>query len=424
MGFNLQLSKNRDIQSRGAPEVLEVATGDVLFSQHAVPIPETILQGFRAMPEIGLQEDPVFSFEVLGMLLEFLELVVITERLIVPVPTLTQNTITFLENPKTETEFALYHRAGDLKFSEQDIKNKLVGAGVMFFAPLSFGGSSAEEVVAKLMPSSKALQDSHSEYLNEHKRKKEGEALAAALTTYFYGVPLHISEASRVAKVPYVLAPHETFALKPFESELRESRKLTTQVLLNHLNTGAREKILELQKLSGDVVFPETPIASLILQNANSPEQLVDVALQLRDVFAPFRRAVNQLEADLLDPNLSLKVRLKRGREIEKLARDLWGESKTDLRATAICVSDVIGEIPEVSLSPSPAKVAEVVKKLVALPIEKLVETYTKRKIRLMLKAKKDFLNSSDATARLARIFGISEGIIQRSRFRKRQFVD
>ena len=75
-----------------SPSVLSASPGDVLFSRQRIPYPGLILQGFtrqhRDLPKI----EPFVSFQQLQLLLEFLEFVVLTERLIVPIPNFSRRT--------------------------------------------------------------------------------------------------------------------------------------------------------------------------------------------------------------------------------------------------------------------------------------------------------------------------------------------
>ncbi len=94
--------------------------------------------------------------------------------------------------------------------------------------------------------------------------------------------------------------------------------------------------------------------------------------------------------------------------------------ARTDLKTTALGVSEAILAIPDIVTSPSPSSVKSLAARLGSLPIEKLIDVYRRRKIRLLLKAKRSFLKSHDSTAKLASILGVPEDIVRRSRFQTR----
>jgi hypothetical protein len=166
-------------------------------------------------------------------------------------------------------------------------------------------------------------------------------------------------------------------------------------------------------------VFPETPIASQLIYRATSAKGLVDAALEMRDEFAAFRRAMVEIESDLASAAQPTKLRLKRLKQLQQLGDSLWGGERTDLRANAVSLSESLAAIPEAVIDPSVSSVSKAASKLLTLPVDKILHVYRRRKIRLLLKAKRDFLARGDSTKRIAKILGVDEEIAMRSRLQR-----
>lgn len=193
-------------------------------------------------------------------------------------------------------------------------------------------------------------------------------------------------------------------------------RRSVAELMLDRLNSGARKELAQIAQLGVLTTFPETPIASLILQRATSPIGLIDAAIELRAEFASYRRHMNQIEHDLANESQSLKIRLKRAKEIEQLASTLWAGSKTDLRASAIGVSEVLFALPEVVADPTVSTLKGLAAKIASLPVDVILDLYRKRKVRLLLKAKRSFLRGGDQTTNVARVLNVKPEIVVESR--------
>lgn len=395
------------------------------MSDEAIPYPGAILKGFRRL-KYGPHLQPYLDFQQLQNFLEFLEHVVLCERLITPLPRFTKSTARLVNGKRTWLDFVVFQAAGDLDFTMEKLGDMLHDAGILVSAEIHVGDPTSDDVVARLMPSSVSLQRKFAYFLQGTQDSKSHDkfAIAQAHMAARVGTPLHTAEAASLARVPYILSPHQSRDLAEYENELLRVRRTVTSVLLEKLNSGARKEVAKLSELGPVCVFPETPIASLIIQNATTPEGLVGAALQLRSEFSQFRRQMNEIEADLAKDEQSLKVRLKRMRELERLANSLWEESKTDLRANALSVSEALLAVPEAVSTPSPTSIKDLALKLAALPVDGILQLYRKRKIRLLLKAKRGFLKGQNSTRRIAQIFGVPEEVAIRSRYLKRAPLD
>jgi len=400
------------------PLTLHVSPGDVLFSRLRIPYPGLILQGFtrknRHWPEI----EPFISFKQLQYFLEFLEFVVLTERLIVPVPRFSKRTQKIVDSKRHWVDFAVFHATGDFQLDTESIVEKLIRAGVLFECEIGIGDPTADDVAARFLPASRSLQSQFSTYLQRATAEKLSDpfAYATASMAFWTGVPLHVAEAAGLAKVPYVLGHHEELHLQGFENENLKTRKSVAELMLDRLNSGARKELAQIAQLGVLTTFPETPIASLILQRATSPSGLLDAAIELRAEFSPYRRHMNQIEHDLANESQSLKIRLKRAKELEQLASSLWAGSKTDLKASAIGVSEALFALPEVVADPTASTLKGLTAKIAALPVDAVLDLYRKRKVRLLLKAKRSFLQGADQTKNIARVLNVEPELVAASR--------
>jgi hypothetical protein len=299
-----------------------VATpGDVLFSHFALPAPDLILQGFRRTQ--GEKRDPVVSFSALQRLLEFLEYVVLTERLIIPVPRFTVQTERMLKARSLAIHFEVFRMRGDLAFTDGDIADRLEDAGVLCHAHIGVGAATADELIERLLPSSAALQGEFVQYIESPvaHRNFDKQAIAKAQLAVHLGAPLHVAEAAGLARTPFVLSSFEIESLSAYERETARFRKSVGMVLLDRVSAAVRKELSNLTDLGLLATFPETPIASMILHDSSSPQEMLEVALQLRTQLAPFRRDLNALEHSLANEDQPLKARLKQLRELERVSK-------------------------------------------------------------------------------------------------------
>lgn len=408
---------NSDNLEETARVELTSAPGDVFLSHEALPYPGAILLGFRERRH-GPQLEPFIDFHKIQNLLEFLEHVVLCERLVIPVPRYSRRSEKLIYGRKTWIDYAVFCLTGDLDFTTERLAERLESAGVLAHAEVHVGEPTADDLVATLLPRSPWMQGRFAHYLSSKLVSDHRDKFAAvqAHMAARIGAPLHTAVAAGLVGTPFILSDRESKEIAGYERESLRIRKSVTQILLDRLNRGARREVEKLADLGPVSIFPETPIARLIVRDATSPDGLVEAALELRQEFSSFRRAMNQIESDLSLGNLPLSIRLKRLRELDRLADSLWKESKTDLRTSALSVSEALVAIPENLITPSPDSIGELANKLLALPLERLVDIYRRRKVRLLLKAKRSFLAGNDSTTKLAKIFGVSEDVARRSR--------
>lgn len=400
------------------PPRLSATPGDVLLSRFRIPYPGLILQGFTKRRKLESEIEPYFSYKALREFLEFLEFVVCTERIIVPIPVFSKATDRIVYSKRNWIDFSVFHLQGDLNLDDETIIARLAEAGVLHEAHIGVGDATADDVAARLVPTSRTLKREFSKFFAyaQSSGKAKPIAFAAAQMAFWYGAPLHVAESASLAQIPYVLSQVDEGHLAAYEGELLRVRRGVTEILLDRLNTGAKREISKLAELGATINFPETPIASMIVRNATSPSGLIDSALQLRAEFSEYRAQMNLLEQDLTNPDVSLKIRLKRARELDLLVKSLWPDERQDLRTMATSVSEALLAIPEAATAPSIKTVKTLAEKLIALPIDRVVDIYRKRRVRLLTKARREFLHAPDLSTKLAQIFDIPLDVVKRSR--------
>ena len=401
--------------------VLDSSPGDILLSAESLPYPGAILQGFRKRRrnlDFAPEFEPYVDFGEIREFLSFLEHVVLCERLILVKPRLARKTERLVTGKNSSWDFSVYRLAGDLQFKTEQLVSRLESAGIMVEAELHVGEATADDFVSTHITSSQWLRDQYARFLKHAPITKQSDKTdyANAKLAYFIGVPLHTAEAAGMANVPFILGSREAKEVVGYERETLRIRRSVTQFLLHRLNKGARSEIERLKELGPAWVFPETPISQMIVSRSSTVEGLVEAAIELRKEFAEFRKLMNQIESDLIQDSQPLSKRLRRVRELEFLANSLWKENKTEFRTIATPVSEAFCAIPEVAATPSIRSIGELATKLLALPVEKLISIYRKRKIRLLNQAKKNFLKSADSTDKLAHILGVPVEVAQTSR--------
>jgi hypothetical protein len=400
-----------DPESKEAP--MHPSPGDVIFSSHCLPVPDAIMH-----PMVGRDTESLVDFRVLQEFMGFLEYIVLTERLIVPVPRYSASTERMQNHKTLWVDFALLRLPGDFGLRIEEVSDFFTDAGVLFDAVLDIGEPTADSVVERLLPTSRVLQRHFRKLLDEyqHYGNKKRIDVAKAQLAVRIGAPLHVAEAAGIARLPYVLGPIEQLYLKPYESENARNRKSVAHILLERLNGGARKELAQLSQLGLPVSFPDTPIASMILHESVSIRDMLKVSLQLRSEFAAFRRELNQMEFELANEDQPIKKRLRQLNKLEQLSATIWPTDKKDFRRTAIDVSDAILAIPELATTPSLASLKDLTSRISAVPVDIILNAFRRRKVRLMLKAKRSFLNRKSLTPRLAAILSVPEGLILKSK--------
>ena len=188
-----------------------------------------------------------------------------------------------------------------------------------------------------------------------------------------------------------------------------------------HLDRGARRELEELSRLGVRTVFPQTPIASVILENSSKPDDINVVALQLRDEYKQIREYMVQIQEELGKEDASLERKRRISRDLRGLCSELWPEEKEGWRAAVEPATGFLNLAIETASAPTPNTVAKAVDFIIKQPYELITRALRRRKVRVLLNAKRSFLKSSNWSQKLAQIFIISEDDVKTAQLKDSQ---
>ncbi len=403
--------------------------GDIFFTELAFPL-DTILVG---LPELGHKIR--LDIESLRKYLAFLELIVLTERIIVgSAPTSEQtlsdkdifNQIIRITSPDSQfeplertfreflkDELGIYYLRPQLRIVAA-LREDLVRHHIIIdHVKLNTEGLPTPVALTQrymnIVSDIRARFESHiGEMVGYGYETDEAEKMALAWLTDEFGCPMYISEACRRLGLPYYLSRWEAQLVSPYEKKETAVMSNIAMTLKEKLDEGARKELEMLSRFGVKIVLPQTPIAAKILGESNSPEDLGRVALQLRDEYASFRCEMASLQEKLIAENTTLEESIKVRRRVESLAKELWPENREGWQMNLVPISDllncILNEVPNVRLD----SIAGITGHVISLPYKLLMTAIRRRKIRLFLSAKKNFLHSANWTQKIAKIFDLS----------------
>ena len=230
-----------------------------------------------------------------------------------------------------------------------------------------------------------------------------------------YANPLCLSEFARSASLPFALSSSEDKKISVFEKIESRTCRGIVEVLRQRLNEGARNELFRLAELGEQTVFPRTPIAWQIVRESHKPLDLLRVALELREEYKTFRKAMIELETELLNQSTTLERKIKIRRDVLRLADELWAHEEGQTQKVTKEVSDLLGTAAKAATGFSVVSTASLTKSILSFPTDQILQAMRRRKVRVMLKAKKDFLKGKKWTQKLSTIFGLSEDTIKQA---------
>jgi len=271
-----------------------------------------------------------------------------------------------------------------------------------------------DQMIDKYLPIDQALQKEYKRYI-ESSTKYFGVSTNVAsnishtILALTYGSALYVSECCRGASIPYWLRLKEEEMLTSniqIENALKSS---VMDAIKTGLDAGAKKQLQELYKIGVRTVFPRTPIASIIIENSSKPEDINTVALQLRDEYKQIRNYIHQIQEELLNEEASLEKKIKINKELQGLCSELWLEQKEGWRTVIEPATGFLSLSIESATAPTIQTVPKAVDYILKQPYELTIRAMRRRKLRVLLEAKKSFLRSKHWSQKLAHIFGISE---------------
>ena len=404
-----QSTKSQQTPSGQKQSPLFADIGDFILPSEALPEPDIIVSSQSETREVEFRLDALRNY------LSFLELVVLNERLIIGHYDVLSDLDSTLKDSKAFSAlFTRYYLRGSLNLEEEMFK-VLIGKEILFDVQLT--GSSPQAQVLKHLPLSDQLHnmlDEHRDFSEQYEKDKDVvEALALASLASEVGMPLHLSEFAWRAQLPYLLTTQQLSAVSSVESvELRLRKSVVTQITKS-LNEGARRELERIAELGDRTVFPETPISCQIVMNSSRPEDFLLIALQLRDEYRDFRKQMIDLETELLSEEASLKRKLKLQRHVDLLAAELWPTNQKGMRKEATELSNILNILPVNTLDIK--SIAKLTQYILDKPAELLIRLIRRRKVRVLLKTRKKFLESKGWPSKLAEVFELPKRVVKDS---------
>lgn len=411
-------------------ETLEIygkpKTGDVLFSSQALPKGGVLYWNDFDNKGKGCR----ISIDGLKDYLKLLELLVLFERVVVGRCPSYEIELKANEFDSKGVENVLHdytqlYRLVPALSLREDLRSRTKEKGIIVDAVIENRQIQLpNELVKRYVPIDRSLKDKFEEYCGDIKvgYKIEGglaERLAVAVLANLYGDPLYVSEFCRLAGITYWLSKREEDMLANQEKLESSARTQVIGALKESLDMGARKELEKIEKFGVTTVFPESPIASSIIRESNKPEDLNIVALQMRERFGDLRRHMNAIQEEMLKEDMSIEKKIKMCAEIEKMCNELWKEKgggwNTILNQTTGLLHAAMGA----SVMPSINSLTGIVLYLLHQPYESIKGAIRRRKLRVLLESKSDFLRSKNCTGKVASIFGLANEEVRKEQLKK-----
>jgi len=389
--------------------------GDVLFSIHGMPTGGILY--WKDFKNKG--KGRKISIDNLKDYLKLLEILVLFERVIVGTfPSfaleLTKNRIDEQNATNILNEFTELYRVVPALSLEEDLRKRTKERGIIVDVVLENKQiPSPNELVERYINIDKYLEDEFKENRAIIKRLYEVDdelaaGVAAASLAVHYGGPTYISEFCRLAGITYWLSQREAKMLANQQILEYSTRTQVIGALKESLDIGARKELENIEKFGVNTVFPKSPIASSIIKESNRPEDLNIIALQMREKFSNLRRYMNEMQKEILNEDTSLEKKIKLYKEIETMRSELWKKEDkgwdTILNQTTSLIHTVVGA----STMPTVNSLPAILSYLLGQPYALIRGAIRKRKLRVLLDSKKDFLRSKNCIGKIASIFGIT----------------
>lgn len=381
---------------------LLIKRGDFLFSDEALPYIDAIVDDLEW--KTG-KKDITFSKSILEDYLKFLELIVLYPRVIVG----------FAKIRSTKEYRAKLRRKGHLDI-ENNLYKTLLNKKILYNAEVISPDNSPEKIVRDFLPKSPKLKSIFQKNLDNNKldfdfeTKKDDEIIILAES---FGKAMYFSEFARTAQIPYYLSDEELDSLKWLDETENHIKHGLINFFKERLDKGSEKILRHLNQIGVPHIFPETPIASIILNESKKPDDLLLIALQLRDEFKSFRKEIIFLEEKLYNENIPIKKKQKIMKRVHSLAQEIWPEQKYSFfketfEQSGLLYSAVSDTMTNLSLN----NISNLVMEISNKPLEIVLKSIRLKKIRILLKAKKRFLNTTGCSIKLSQIFNLPRKII------------
>lgn len=287
-------------------------------------------------------------------------------------------------------------------------KERLNEERILMQAQLKFTGPSPRDYLDKFLPLSEELQsrlEADRSFVAEHELGEPTRELSMRRLENDFE-PLVISDEAAKGGIPYFFSDHEhAQSIWSERMEIHLTRGLM-ELLRAQLDAGAAEIYSRLEQVGTPVVFPATPIAATIIDEAKSPEDMLQVALQLRTDAKRLRSQLIEFEKNLFNDQVSLKEKSRILLDIQALSDELWHSKDSALQRESLVLP---GLVAAVATDLTVGTIGSLISSLASAPFSLLRKALRRRRVRVLLKAKKGFLSGTDRLGKLATLFGIEK---------------
>ncbi|MCD4806689.1 MAG: hypothetical protein K8R13_03820 [Methanococcoides sp.] len=398
-----------------------VKSGDCILTQSSLPSIDYIHYNDF------ISDKETFDFENLNSYLSFLELIIMHDRLIVSTNDyFNYNNLPDLEDLDPDiidlvfTSYKFNHKS---KINlEEDALNSLEKSNILHNAGLfEVNNLSPYNIVQthqnlpffkqEINSSKKHITAEFPKIVDENFKKQ----IAFASCAQSYGIPLLLSEFSTEAKIPLYMDSYESSKIAEITGFEKSVQKSVLEYLKKHLDSGAEKELSRIEELGYETIFPRTPIATQILNEAKSPEDLLSVALTIREDFREFRQEISKFESELFDPDMTYNQKIQKMNYLEGLANEVWSQPRVGFQQVTSEISSVSNLAFEIGSSLTCQDVPSVVKIIAKAPWEITKKYLLRRKVNVLIDSKKEFMNSKDCTSNISKIFNCSEELVKNS---------
>ncbi len=394
-------------------EEKSVERGDLLISVHDLPNPNDIYPMTFETDERAPGEK--ISVSALTGYLEFLEQLIVNQRVVVV------GYNVFSSEPKDvlesdEVEFGLVRLK--IKPYRDDLAESAFSLfrdhGILDCGLVTLSKLAPSDFISRHLPVvSGLIEDFRRDLYRSYPKETALRERALELWTLNeIGVPLYLTEFARTSALPLKLAAWEVSNLLPVDSVERTLRTTVMAHLKGSLDKAVAAEAGKLRAFATPVEFPATAIAAQLVRESSSIEDLPRVAWEMRQSFEHLRHWAEELEAELVSPESSMKRRMRAYRELEALSGAI-GQSGFQVVKEAVPLTDLLSTMIEPVRGPQ--DIQNLAKQLVGGPIETLRRGVRRHKVRVLIRSKTEALRSGDWLGELARISGVSVQSVQES---------
>ena len=236
--------------------------------------------------------------------------------------------------------------------------------------------------------------------------------LAFARVARSFGSAMFLSNFAKQTQAPIVFSSEQTDAIGGIEKSELSMRRAVINDLKERLDAGALDEIKRIEARGVNTIFPQTPLGWEIVRDAIVPEDLLDIALDLRKEYKQLRESMIEVDKIVLSETSTIQDKKKALREIEGLAREIWPTCRDGVHEKVLTEASSLLELAAAMGKPDGGlDVSAKLAKILSTPIGLILRALRRRRVKVLLKAKREFMYGRDFIGKIASVFNIPESI-------------